>query len=122
MKAKDLLWLFVVAGTFPVVILVCVITGNGSILRSGFAKRHRSKRQRRALYQPGATPQEKSRAAGASALPKAGTKAEPERLNCLPSPRHDPHSRKPAHRKSPKSCQAPKPSNSNKTKIKIAAH
>ena len=85
--------------------------------------RHRSKRQRRALYQPGATPQENSRArrrfrsaegpsegepgspasllagverprktsraAGASALPKAQAKAKPKRLNGPLPPRHN---------------------------------
>jgi len=74
------------------------------------------KRQRRALYQPGAQPQENKprRRRFRSAEGPSEGEAEATELPFFPPPRPP--------WKSTKSCQAPKPPKYNKTKRKIAAH
>ena len=69
----------------------------------------------RPIPAPGASPQGKTAPEGASALPKAGVKAKPKRLNCLPPPRHNRHSTPPAQKGNPKSLVKP-PNHLNPTK------
>jgi len=114
--AKDLFWLLSCNSRgAPLPLLLFLSPGKNSLWRCGSATRHRSKRQRRALYQPGASPQGKTAPEGASALPKAGVKAKPKRLNCLPPPRHNRHSTPPAQKGNPKSLVKP-PNHLNPTK------